>query len=129
MTDKVLVVDDEPLILEITDMMLSREGYKVFTASTIKEALKTWRTNKIGIVLSDLNMNDDLDGLSLCSRIRSEDIRTIVIAITGAIDNYTLNLCLTVGFRDVIQKPIMCAELLSIMNCLVNQRERWKDML
>ena len=109
MSKKVLVVDDEEQIRKITKGMLVKNGYDVFMASSVHEALNMWRENKIGIILSDLNMHDDLDGLSLCSRIRSEDIRTIMVAITGLIDAYTLNLCLTVGFRDVLQKPITIA--------------------
>jgi len=124
--NKVLVVDDEQQLLDIIKQMLEKLGYKVYTALTATQALKLWKEHNIGIILSDLQLNTDMDGLSLCSRIRSEDLKTIMIAITGLIEHYTLDLCLTVGFRDVLPKPIRFEDLRSTMECAMIQRERWE---
>ena len=72
-------------------------------------------------------MDKNLDGLSLCSRIRDKDLRTILIAITGNIGDNLLEICLNVGFRDLLIKPISTELLISTVKWASDQHDRWKD--
>jgi len=125
MSKKVLVVDDDPLVLSITSQIIKRNGYEVFEVDNAKNALEIWTKNKIGIVLTDINLGGDMDGLSLCSRILTKDRKTIVIAMTGHPYEYPLEFCLNLGFRDFLLKPIEMEDLKNTIDCASKQRERF----
>jgi CheY-like chemotaxis protein len=130
MSDKILVVDDDPAVLGILTKILANEGgYQVFQASNAREALQIWNDNdRPGMVLTDLKLGGDMDGVSLCSRICYEAPRTVVMAITGLADEYQLAYCRGVGFSDVLEKPVNKDELLGAVDCASQQRARWKNI-
>jgi len=127
MCNKVLIVEDDETILEVYSKILKKIGYEVYESKNIYDALELWQEHKIGIVLSDLSMDDNLDGLSLCSRIRGKDLRTILIAVTGNASENLLEICLNVGFRDLLIKPISTELLISTVKWASDQHDRWKD--
>lgn len=130
MSDRILIVDDEIAVLNVAGKMLAKEGYQIFTADSARKAIDIWHLNKEpGIVLTDLKLGGDMDGVALCSKIRYESPRTIVIAMTGHSDEYQLAYCRGVGFSDVLEKPICHADLLDSIRCASQQRARWKNML
>jgi two-component system response regulator HydG len=130
MSDRILIVDDEIAVLNVAGKMLAKEGYQIFTADSAHKAMDIWHLNKEpGIVLTDLKLGGDMDGVALCSKIRYESPRTIVIAMTGHSDEYQLAYCRGVGFSDVLEKPICHADLLDSIRCASQQRARWKNML
>lgn len=129
MSDRILVVDDEESILNILCDILEKDGYTVYRATNARQALKVWDKNdKPGIVLTDLYLGADMDGVALCSRIRFEEPKTIVIAITGKTDQYQLAYCRGVGFNDVLAKPVEIDDLLDSVHCASQQRIRWEHI-
>ena len=130
MSDRILIVDDEPTITELAGKILASDGYQIFKANSAHKAMDVWHLNhEPGIVLTDLKLGGDMDGVALCSKIRYESPRTIVIAMTGHSDEYQLAYCRGVGFSDVLEKPICKEDLLDAIRCASQQRARWKDML
>ena len=66
---KILLVDDEPDILEIVGYNLKNEGYQVFTASNGQEAIKSAKKNIPHLILLDIMM-PEMDGIEACEKIR-----------------------------------------------------------
>ena len=78
----VLVVDDEPIILNLVREILSQEGYQVEAASRGKEALQALQTHPFDVVLTDMMM-PDMTGLELVQFLRLHYPGTLVIVFTG----------------------------------------------
>ncbi len=79
---QVLVVDDEPLMCNILQRILTEAGYKVITASNGQAALKLVKTKKPDVILLDLVM-PELDGREVCRRVRELSTASRIIYLTG----------------------------------------------
>lgn len=84
---RVLIVDDEPLVLRAWSRMLAREGMAVETADNAAEALEALRREPFDVALIDLVMPDP-DGLQLIAQIRADPAlqRVRLVAVTAALD-------------------------------------------
>jgi len=78
MPQRVLVVDDEPHIVELVRYNLSQEGYEVFVAGDGETALAKARTERPDLIVLDL-MLPGLDGLEVCRRLRHEAAVPIIM--------------------------------------------------
>jgi len=70
-SEKVLVVDDDPGIVRLMERFLQREGYEVITATNGLQALKTAKNEQLELIILDL-MLPGVDGFEVCHRLRSE---------------------------------------------------------
>src|SRR5690554_6051124 len=105
----ILVVDDDPEILEIIRLLLSLEKYTVLTASTGMEGISKARENNIDLIVLDLNL-PDVDGQQICRLIRKE--KDVPILILSARDNVSDKvICLEYGADDYLTKPFENIEL------------------
>ena len=80
MSAKILVVDDEPSIVDVLTRFLSREGYSVVTAVNGREALEQVRQEPPDLILLDVTM-PEMDGFKVCQQLK-EDQSTALIPIT-----------------------------------------------
>ncbi|MFC2027079.1 response regulator [Chloroflexota bacterium] len=71
MSEKVLVVDDDPGIVRLMERFLQREGYEVITATNGLQALKTAKNEQLELIILDL-MLPGVDGFEVCHRLRDE---------------------------------------------------------
>jgi two-component system phosphate regulon response regulator PhoB len=112
MADRVLVVDDEPDILELTRFALSQEGFQVETAATGDEAMASMRRSRPDLVVLDL-MLPDRPGTEVCRSIRSTpDLATIpVIMLTARSDEVDRVVGFELGADDYVTKPFSPREL------------------
>lgn len=80
----ILLVDDEPSVRDILCALLSASGYRIFTASSGKEALDTYRANlnEIALVLTDVSMPDG-DGFSLAAELRRSNVELPIVVMSG----------------------------------------------
>ncbi len=78
----VLVVDDEPLMCNILQRILTEAGYKVITASNGQAALKLAEAKKPDVILLDLVM-PEMDGREVCRRVRETSTASRIIYLTG----------------------------------------------
>ena len=100
-----LVIDDERPFLEMLELSLTSEGYKVITAESGTEGLKIFREQRPELVLTDIRM-PGMDGIEVLKTIKASDNEAEVIVITGHGDMNSAIAALQHGASDFITKPI-----------------------
>ncbi|WP_166218293.1 response regulator [Pseudomonas atagonensis] len=112
---KVLVVDDQPLIVEELCEFLESSGYRCVPCESSKQAIERFSEDpEIGLVLSDLHM-PDMDGIQLIQalqRLVGKERAFEAIMLTGRADKQDVIKALRAGIADYYQKPINLDELL-----------------
>ncbi|QAR32972.1 response regulator transcription factor [Geovibrio thiophilus] len=117
----ILVVDDDPEILEIIRLLLSLEKYTVLTASTGMEGIAKARGNNIDLIVLDLNL-PDVDGQQICRLVRKE--KDVPILILSARDNVSDKvICLEYGADDYLTKPFENIELTARIKAILRRTE------
>ncbi len=122
---KILIVDDEPDIVEMVGYNLKKDGYIVFEASNGAEALEIMESTRPHLVILDIMM-PEMDGVELCRNIRSrsEFSDVLVAFLTARNEDYSQIAALDVGGDDFITKPIRPRVLLSRIKALLRRSER-----
>ena len=112
--EKILVVDDEPLIRDLLRDILKEEGYEVSIAMEGLSALKKVKREETDLVITDVKM-PGLDGIKLLKEIKEVSPSTLVIVITGygTIENAVE--AMKEGAYDYITKPITNEQLKLIL--------------
>ncbi len=108
---KILVIDDEPSIINLVSAYLKPEGYEVFTAADGNAGLKAARTFKPDLIILDL-MLPGIDGIELLSRLRRES-DVYVIMLTARTEETDKIIGLSVGADDYVTKPFSPRELVA----------------
>jgi len=108
---KILVIDDEPSIVNLVQAYLKPEGYEVFTAADGPAGLKAFRAFKPDLVVLDV-MLPGMDGLELLSRLRRES-QVYVILLTARTEETDKIVGLSVGADDYVTKPFSPRELVA----------------
>lgn len=103
MGKKILLVDDEPVILETYSALLSEKGFSVVTASSGREALETFSGNSFDLVITDLAMPDG-DGFKLLEEIKEISPHTPVIVFTGKIYRAVKEFVALLGANELLEK-------------------------
>ncbi|AFG36744.1 response regulator transcription factor [Spirochaeta africana] len=103
-TARILIVDDEPDILELLRYNLEREGWLVESAETGEDALRMVRSRPFDLVVLDL-MLPGIDGLEVCARIKAGDIGPAVLMLTARTEDPDIVTGLNVGADDYVTKP------------------------
>ncbi len=106
-TTKILVVDDDPDIIEILTYNLSNEGYNVKSASNGIEALKKAKKFIPDIILLDVMM-PEMDGIEACSNLREIESlsKSRIIFLSARSEDFTLIAAFDAGADDYINKPV-----------------------
>ena len=122
---KILLVDDEPDILEFMSYNLSNEGYKVFTASDGVEAIEKAKSKSPHLVLLDVMM-PNMDGIEACENLRKLPKlgeKIIIVFLTARSEDYTQVAGLEAGADDYITKPIKVKVLISKVKSLLRRMQ------
>ena len=119
---RILLVDDEPDILEILDYNISGEGYKVKRAKNGLEALakaKEWNPH---LVLLDVMM-PEMDGIETCEQLRKNPnlSESVIVFLTARSEDYSQVAGLEAGADDYITKPIKPKVLLSKIKAILRR--------
>ena len=119
---KVLIVDDEPDILEVIEYNLLKEDYAVIKASNGKMALEKAVSEKPQLILLDIMM-PELDGIEVCRELRTkrEFDNTIIAFLTARNEDFTQVQGFDVGGDDYITKPIKPRILISRIKALLRR--------
>jgi len=120
MMASILVVDDQPQLLESIRMTLELAGYQVRTARTGIEALTVLQAQQIDLILTDIEM-PQLDGYQLCRRVRADGRwSTIPLLFLSAYgDEEDMRYAKALGADDYLVKPIEPEGLLAaVHDCL-----------
>jgi two-component system response regulator PilR (NtrC family) len=110
----ILIVDDEPHIVEVLEMALRDEGMEVYTSASGREALAVLRRQQIDVVISDIRM-PDLSGVELLREAKSLAPETPFIMMTAFASTETAIEAVQHGACDYITKPFKVEELLAIV--------------
>jgi len=110
--EKILVVDDAPEALEVLQRNLSSEGYTVYTASFVADAIKILDSTPIDLVITDLKM-PKVGGLELVRHVRENFRDTEVMMITGFATIEGAVKAVKSGAEEYLTKPITDEELFS----------------
>lgn len=126
---KILLVDDEPDILEIVGYNLSNEGYKVFTGANGLQAVKLAKKHKPHLIILDVMM-PEMDGIEACEIIRSNsDLEnTVITFFTARGEDYSQVAGFDAGADDYITKPIKPKVLLSKVKALLRRFKNDKEV-
>jgi two-component system, OmpR family, alkaline phosphatase synthesis response regulator PhoP len=126
-TYKILVVDDDPDIVELLKYNLSSEGYKVKSASNGIQAVSLAKEFIPDLTILDIMM-PNMDGVETCRQIRSipELANKFIIFLTARSEEYSEIAAFEMGADDYITKPIKPRALISRINALF-RREVKKD--
>jgi DNA-binding response OmpR family regulator len=117
---RVVLVDDEPGIVDFVEMGLAQEGISVVAAGTAGAGLHAIQTEKPDLVIVDVGL-PDYDGFELLTRIRAEsDVPVIMLTARGDLEDRVRGLNL--GADDYIAKPFHFAELLARVRAHLRRR-------
>ncbi len=124
---KILLVDDEPDILEIVSYNLSSEGYEVFTAKNGIEGVAKAKKKTPHLIILDVMM-PEMDGIEACEIIRSTPglENTIITFLTARGEDYSQVAGFDAGADDYITKPIKPKVLLSKVKALLRRLKEEK---
>lgn len=119
---KVLLVDDEPDILEFLSYNLKKEGYTTYTAGTGRQALEIAKKNFPHLIILDVMM-PDLDGIETCRELRAIDgLKDVLIAfLTARGEDYSQIAGFDAGADDYITKPIKPRVFVSRIKALLRR--------
>jgi DNA-binding response OmpR family regulator len=116
---KVLVVDDEPVVVEVVERYLLRDGYQVETARDGEEALTILQRSRPDLVILDL-MLPRIDGLEVCRRLRSW-AQVPVIMLTARGEELDRIVGLEIGADDYLAKPFSPRELVARVKAVLRR--------
>ena len=119
---KILLVDDEPDILEIISYNLSSEGYQVFTAKNGAEGVALAKKKIPHLIILDVMM-PEMDGIEACEIIRNTPSleNTVITFLTARSEDYSLVAGFDAGADDYITKPIKPKVLVSKVKALLRR--------
>ena len=109
MPTRILLVDDEPLIIKGLKYTLDKDGYETLTASDGEEALSVFQSQKVDLILLDV-MLPKIDGITVCQRIR-ETSNVPIIMLTAKGEDMDKILGLEYGADDYMTKPFNILEV------------------
>ncbi|HET9495480.1 MAG TPA: response regulator transcription factor [Chloroflexia bacterium] len=117
---RVLVVDDEPLIIEMLTMGLNYEGFEVSVARTGFEALEVARDRKPDLVVLDV-MLPGIDGVEVCKRLRAQgNAGILMLTARGEVDDRIIGL--EAGADDYLIKPFAFRELMARARAILRRK-------
>ncbi len=116
---KVLLVDDEPTILETVENKLRREGFSVFTASTAEDGMRLFKRTKPDILILDV-MLPQRSGFDLCKAVR-RDSKVPIIFLTARADEGDRMTGFEIGADDYVVKPFNLGELAARVKAILRR--------
>ena len=125
---KILLVDDEPDVIEIIRYNLEQEGYNVKTASNGKEALQKAQKNTPHLIIMDVMM-PEMDGIEACEELRSDPTfnDTIIMFLTARGEDYSYVAAFDAGADDYVTKPIKPKIIVSKVKALLRRLKKEEE--
>ena len=119
---KILLVDDEPDIVEFLGYNLKKEGYTILTANNGKDAVEIAKKEIPHLIILDVMM-PDMDGIETCRELREQkNLQDVLIAfLTARSEDYTQIAGFEVGADDYITKPIKPRVFISRVKALLRR--------
>src|SRR5918996_1879437 len=122
----ILIADDEPAILQLNRLYLSREGYTVHAARDGQEALDLARRLKPDLIVLDLMM-PRVDGWEVCRQLRKDATTPPIIMLTAKDEDVDKVVGLEIGADDYVTKPFNPRELLARIKAILRRAGQGAD--
>lgn len=121
---RILIVDDEPDILEFIGYNLKKEGYEIFTAATGRDGIESAKQNQPDLILLDI-MLPEMDGIEVCQEIRNIPglSNTTIAFLTARGEDYSQIAGFEAGGDDYITKPVKIKVLTSRIKALLKRSQ------
>jgi DNA-binding response OmpR family regulator len=110
----VLVVDDDPSIVELVETTLKEEGYATGRATSIAEAVRVFEEGDFGLAVFDIYLPDGT-GLELAAKVREKNPKLPVIIMTGTPDSENISQSVNIEVDAYLIKPIEIENLISLV--------------
>jgi two-component system alkaline phosphatase synthesis response regulator PhoP len=117
--ETILVVDDEPHIIELATLYLKNEGYRVISADDGAQALRQIKTERPALVILDL-MLPEMDGWEVCRQVRASSNLPIIM-LTARSDDVDKIVGLELGADDYVTKPFNPRELVARVKAVLRR--------
>ena len=119
---KILLVDDEPDIIEIIRFNLNSEGYQIFTASDGLKAIKLAEKHMPNLIIMDVMM-PNMDGIEACENLRKDNRfnETIIMFLSARGEDFSYVAAFDAGADDYVTKPIKPKVLISKVKALLRR--------
>jgi DNA-binding response OmpR family regulator len=127
MSEKVLVVEDEPTLVDTLEYNLSRQDYEVLTAMDGHTALELAREERPDLVVLDL-MLPGIDGVEVC-RILRQEMSVPILMLTARDEEIDKVVGLEVGADDYMTKPFSMRELMARVKALLRRERLFREEL
>ena len=124
--DRILVVDDALNTLEVLQRNLTSQGYKVFTAQRVDEAIRVLESTSVDLVITDYKM-PKVSGLDLVKHVRENYTNTEVMMITGYASIEGAVHAVKTGAEEYLAKPFTDEELFSAVKSAIDKLNLRKD--
>ncbi len=123
---RVLIVDDEPNVVELVRVTLEDDRLHVITAMSGAEALRLVAADRPDLILLDVNL-PDLSGLEVCRQLRSEPalVGCRIVMLTAAAQREDVRAGLAAGADEYLTKPFSPVRLLSLVETLIPGVTLW----
>lgn len=119
---KIIVIDDDPDILDASSIVLNSKGYEVITSNNPESGYKMIKQENPDLIILDVMMNEPDDGFFLAQKLRREKITTPIILYTSVSKTVGIEFGVSeiVPVDEYVEKPISPDELLRKVNKLLN---------
>jgi two-component system KDP operon response regulator KdpE len=128
MSEKILVVDDEPRVVRLVSQVLEAVGYQMIAAASGEPAIEMVALEQPDLVLLDILLPHGLDGYEVCRRIR-EFSEVPVIMLTAKAQETDVLHGFDVGADDYLTKPFSAKELVARVKAVLRRTQRPEEMV
>ncbi|MCX7364624.1 MAG: response regulator [Alphaproteobacteria bacterium] len=123
----ILLVDDEPYLLEIFRMWFERHARRVVTAENGKLALEQAAEHRPDLIVSDVRM-PVMDGIEMVRRLKAAGTSSAGIVFVSGYTDLSQRDCFDLGVEAMLPKPLRRASLMAtVQRCLLDGEERWRE--
>jgi len=128
MSEKILVVDDEPRVVQLVRKVLEAVGYQVIAAASGEPAIEMVALEQPNLVLLDILLPHELDGYGVCRRIREFSEVPVIMLTAKALESDVLH-GFDVGADDYLTKPFNAKELVARVKAVLRRTQRPEEMV
>jgi two-component system alkaline phosphatase synthesis response regulator PhoP len=125
-SELILLVDDEPSIIQLARMYFERDGFRILEAVDGEAALEAIQKHKPALIVLDV-MLPKLDGFDVCRRLRSHGDQTPVIMLTARDEDIDKIIGLELGADDYLTKPFNPRELIARVKAILRRSDHQKQ--
>ncbi|KAA3644957.1 MAG: DNA-binding response regulator [Chloroflexi bacterium] len=119
----ILVVDDEPNIIQLAQMYLEREGFRVASVGDGEAALEAVEAKQPALMVLDV-MLPRLDGFDVCRQLRADDNQILILMLTARDEDIDKIVGLELGADDYMTKPFNPRELVARVKAILRRADR-----